>query len=163
MFIIFSYTRRKCNKHVWLVNIYPESTRKNVNFHFTFYSTYGRSVVDWFQLFFLEAGFILATASWTATTTTTILYALTLTLCSKTDHDFFCWWRVCVRGHGGTLASKCFKNTNNYCCCCCAALAWFRLSTACCFIVLGTYALVRFYRSRWILDIRTRWANWILW
>ncbi|CAM9365509.1 unnamed protein product [Ectocarpus fasciculatus] len=36
------------------------------------------------------------------------------------------------------------------------ALALVRLVFGCCFIVLGTYALVRFYRSRWILDIRTR-------
>lgn len=36
------------------------------------------------------------------------------------------------------------------------ALALFRLIFAACFFVLGTYALVRFYRSRWVLDIRTR-------
>ncbi|CAM9810129.1 unnamed protein product [Ectocarpus sp. 12 AP-2014] len=36
------------------------------------------------------------------------------------------------------------------------ALALFRLGIGCCFIVLGTCALVRFYRSKWILDIRTR-------
>ncbi|CAB1098187.1 unnamed protein product [Ectocarpus sp. CCAP 1310/34] len=36
------------------------------------------------------------------------------------------------------------------------ALALVRLGVGCCFIVLGTCALVRFYRSKWILDIRTR-------
>lgn len=35
-------------------------------------------------------------------------------------------------------------------------LAWFRLILSCFFLVLGTYSLFRFYRSRWILDIRTR-------
>ncbi|CAM9379421.1 unnamed protein product [Ectocarpus sp. 6 AP-2014] len=39
------------------------------------------------------------------------------------------------------------------------ALALVRLGLGCCFIVLGTYALFRFYRSRWILDIRTRSAH----
>ena len=38
------------------------------------------------------------------------------------------------------------------------ALAWFRLILSCFFLVLGTYSLFRFYRSRWILDIRTRLA-----
>ncbi|CBJ31485.1 hypothetical protein Esi_0260_0003 [Ectocarpus siliculosus] len=36
------------------------------------------------------------------------------------------------------------------------ALALFRLGVGCCFIVLGTCALARFYRSKRILDIRTR-------
>ncbi|CAM9250281.1 unnamed protein product [Ectocarpus fasciculatus] len=36
------------------------------------------------------------------------------------------------------------------------ALALVRLVLGCCFIVLGTYALARFYRSKRILDIRTR-------
>ncbi|CAM9472942.1 unnamed protein product [Ectocarpus fasciculatus] len=42
------------------------------------------------------------------------------------------------------------------------ALALFRLGVGCCFIVLGSYALVRFYRSRWILDIRTRSAHLVM-
>ncbi|CAM9607173.1 unnamed protein product [Ectocarpus sp. 4 AP-2014] len=42
------------------------------------------------------------------------------------------------------------------------ALALFRLVVGCCFIVLGSYALVRFYRSRWILDIRTRSAHLVM-
>ncbi|CAM9379568.1 unnamed protein product [Ectocarpus sp. 6 AP-2014] len=36
------------------------------------------------------------------------------------------------------------------------ALALFRLGVGCCFIVLGTCALARFYRSKRILDIRKR-------
>ncbi|CBJ31487.1 hypothetical protein Esi_0260_0006 [Ectocarpus siliculosus] len=36
------------------------------------------------------------------------------------------------------------------------ALALFRLGVGCCFIVLGTCALARFYRLKQILDIRTR-------
>jgi len=40
-----------------------------------------------------------------------------------------------------------------------AAIALFRLSFACCFFIIGCYSLVRFYRSRWILDIRTRWEG----
>eukprot|EP00752_Nemacystus_decipiens_P003432 g3173.t1 len=36
------------------------------------------------------------------------------------------------------------------------ALALFRLIFAASFFVLGIYALIRFYRSRWVLDIRTR-------
>ncbi|CAM9794339.1 unnamed protein product, partial [Ectocarpus sp. 12 AP-2014] len=42
------------------------------------------------------------------------------------------------------------------------ALALFRLIVGCCFIVLGSYTLVRFYRSRWILDIRTRSAHLVM-
>ena len=37
-----------------------------------------------------------------------------------------------------------------------SALAIFKLIVSLLFVVLGIYALVRFYRSRWILDIRTR-------
>ncbi|CAM9547941.1 unnamed protein product, partial [Scytosiphon promiscuus] len=36
------------------------------------------------------------------------------------------------------------------------ALAWFRLIVSGIFLVVGTYALVLFYRSRLVLDIRTR-------
>ncbi|CAB1121464.1 unnamed protein product [Ectocarpus sp. CCAP 1310/34] len=35
-------------------------------------------------------------------------------------------------------------------------LAIFRLAVGTILVVLGSYPLVRFYRSRWILDIRTR-------
>ncbi|CAM9422719.1 unnamed protein product, partial [Hapterophycus canaliculatus] len=37
-----------------------------------------------------------------------------------------------------------------------AVLAWVRLVVSGLFLVLGTYALVLFYRSRLVLDIRTR-------
>ncbi|CAM9489328.1 unnamed protein product [Ectocarpus sp. 12 AP-2014] len=41
-------------------------------------------------------------------------------------------------------------------------LAIFRLAVGAIFVVLGSYALVRFYRSRWILDIRTRSAHLVM-
>lgn len=40
--------------------------------------------------------------------------------------------------------------------CFCLAFAWIRLVLGSVFIVLGTWSLVSFYRSRWVLDIRTR-------
>ncbi|CAM9463438.1 unnamed protein product [Ectocarpus sp. 4 AP-2014] len=42
------------------------------------------------------------------------------------------------------------------------ALALFRLGVGCCFIVLGTCALVRFYRSKRVLDIRSRSAHLVM-
>ncbi|CAM9554972.1 unnamed protein product [Scytosiphon promiscuus] len=42
------------------------------------------------------------------------------------------------------------------------ALAWLRLVVAITFIVLGTYSLVLLYRSRYILDIRTRSVHLVL-